>query len=159
MHLLGAALKPLGHRAPVAGVSRGAGKKQQLGGRIQNLLSKQSDPMARRFHLALSVADLTASIADYSARLGIEPECVVPGEYALWRTEGLNLSIRVVSDAEAGHLRHLGWEEPEATAMETSLDVNGILWERFSRAAQRQEIKSLWGAAARFRSSETDPAA
>jgi len=63
--------------------------------------------MARRFHLALGVADLAASIADYSARLGLEPE---------------------------------------AEAMETSVDVNGILWERFSCAAQRQEIEALWGA-------------
>ena len=106
--------------------------------------------MGRRFHLALGVADLAASIADYSARLGLEPECVVPGVYALWRTEGLNLSIRVVSAAEAGQLRHLGWEDPEAAAMDTSLDVNGILWERFSGDAQRQEIETLWGDAASF---------
>jgi S-methylmethionine-dependent homocysteine/selenocysteine methylase len=102
--------------------------------------------MARRFHLALGVADLAAPIADYSAWLGLEPECVVPGEYALWRTEGLHVSIRVVRAAEAGQLRHLGWEEPEAAAMGTSVDVNGILWERFSCAAQRQEIEALWGA-------------
>jgi catechol 2,3-dioxygenase-like lactoylglutathione lyase family enzyme len=101
--------------------------------------------MGRRFHLALGVADLAASIADYSARLGMEPECVVPGEYALWRTESLNLSIRVVAAEEAGQLRHLGWEEPEAEAMATSVDVNGIVWERFSSAAQRQEIEALWG--------------
>jgi hypothetical protein len=113
--------------------------------------------MGRRFHLALGVADLAASIADYSGRLGIEPDCVVPGVYALWRTEGLNFSIRVVSAAEAGQLRHLGWEEPEAPAMESALDVNGILWERFSCAAQRQEIESLWGGAASFRAVPADP--
>jgi catechol 2,3-dioxygenase-like lactoylglutathione lyase family enzyme len=113
--------------------------------------------MGRRFHLALGVTDLAASIADYSARLGMKPECVVPGVYALWRTEALNLSIRVVNAAQAGQLRHLGWEEPEAAAMETSLDVNGILWERFSCAAQRQEIESLWGAAASFRRPQAEP--
>jgi hypothetical protein len=114
--------------------------------------------MGRRFHLALGIADLAASIADYSTRLGMEPECVVPGEYALWRTAALNLSIRVVSAAEAGQLRHLGWEDPEAAALGTSLDVNGILWERFSCGAQRQEIEALWGAAASFRASDTDSA-
>ncbi|MEB3353440.1 MAG: hypothetical protein VKM34_04300, partial [Cyanobacteriota bacterium] len=93
--------------------------------------------MGRRLHLAGGMADLAASIADYSARLGMEPECLVPGVYALWRTEELNLSIRMVSTAAAGQLRHLGWEDPEAAAMETSLDVNGILWERFSGTAQR----------------------
>jgi catechol 2,3-dioxygenase-like lactoylglutathione lyase family enzyme len=114
--------------------------------------------MGRRFHLALGVADLAASIADYSARLGMEPECVVAGQYALWRTEGLSLSIRVVAAGEAGQLRHLGWEEAEAAAMESAVDVNGILWERFSCAAQRQEIEELWGSSARFRTAEADPA-
>lgn len=114
--------------------------------------------MARRFHLALGVADLAASIADYSARLEMEPDCVVPGEYALWRTEGLNFSIRVVSPAEAGQLRHLGWEEPEAAGMESSVDVNGILWERFNASAQREEIEALWGAAASFQGAEADGA-
>jgi catechol 2,3-dioxygenase-like lactoylglutathione lyase family enzyme len=114
--------------------------------------------MARRFHLALGVADLAASIADYSDRLGMEPECVVPGEYALWRTEGLNFSIRVVAAGEAGQLRHLGWEEPEAEAMETSVDVNGIPWESFSCAVQRHEIEALWGNEARFRAPGTDAA-
>jgi catechol 2,3-dioxygenase-like lactoylglutathione lyase family enzyme len=113
--------------------------------------------MDRRFHLALGVADLAASIADYSARLGIEPHCVVPGLYALWRTDALNVSIRVVSAAEVGQLRHLGWEDPQATAMQTALDVNGILWEHFSSEAQRQEIERLWGEAARFRGAQADP--
>jgi hypothetical protein len=30
--------------------------------------------------------------------------------------------------------------------MESSVDVNGILWERFSNAAQRPQIESIWGA-------------
>lgn len=114
--------------------------------------------MARRFHLALGVADLAASISDYSARLGMEPECVVPGEFALWRTEGLNVSIRVVAAAEVGQVRHLGWEEPDAESMESSVDANGILWERFSCAAQWQEIEAIWGAAALFSSAEPDTA-
>lgn len=113
--------------------------------------------MGRRLHLALSVADLAASIADYSARLGQQPECEVPGVYALWRTEGLNLSIRVVNDAQAGQLRHLGWEDPQAAAMDTALDVNGIAWERFSREAQRREIEAIWGEAALFRVPQAEP--
>jgi hypothetical protein len=113
--------------------------------------------MTGRFHLALSVADLNASIADYSVRLGLQPECVVPGVYALWRTEALNLSIRVVSDAEVGQLRHLGWEDADADGMDTTVDVNGILWERFSAAAQRQEIKALWGEAVSFRTGTGEP--
>jgi hypothetical protein len=116
MHALNAVLEPLGHGPPMGGVAGGTGQEQQPGGRIQR---RRSTPMRRHFHLALGVADLAASIADCSTRLGMEPE---------------------------------------AAALETSLDVNGILWERFSCVAQRQEIESLWGAAASFRASDTDPA-
>jgi hypothetical protein len=34
-------------------------------------------------------------LSDYSARLGVEPCCVVEDSYPLWRTETLNLSISV----------------------------------------------------------------
>ena len=47
----------------------------------------------RRFHISLAVADLTASISDYSARLGVEPTAVVAGKYAMWRTDQMNFSI------------------------------------------------------------------
>ena len=47
----------------------------------------------RRFHIALAVSDLTASMRDYSARLGVEPTAVVAGKYAMWRTPQLNFSI------------------------------------------------------------------
>ncbi len=47
----------------------------------------------KRFHIALAVADLNASIADYSARLGQSPQVVVADTYALWRTDQLNFSI------------------------------------------------------------------
>ncbi|MCP9841756.1 hypothetical protein KBY93_14110 [Synechococcus sp. J7-Johnson] len=36
--------------------------------------------------------------------------------------------------------------EMEATAMEASVNVKGSPWERFSCAAERQEIAALWGA-------------
>lgn len=48
----------------------------------------------RVLHLALAVSNIEQSVADYSARLGVLPVVVVPGEYALWRAEALNLSIR-----------------------------------------------------------------
>jgi hypothetical protein len=97
----------------------------------------------KKLHLALSVAELDASIEDYAARLGVPPCVVVDGEYALFRTESLNLSIRVDAEA-AGMLRHLGFEDPAAEAMSAEADVNGITWERFSEAQQRAEILVLW---------------
>lgn len=97
-----------------------------------------------RFHIALSVADIEASLRDYSSRLGSEPQIVVPGEYALWRTDTLNFSIRRVAASEAGGLRHLGWEDPNAESFSADTDVNGVLWERFAPAHQRDEILAIW---------------
>jgi hypothetical protein len=98
----------------------------------------------RKFHIALSVVDVEGSVRDYSERLGCAPTILVAGEYALWRTECLNFSIRKVADAKAGTLRHLGWEDSAADAFSSNIDVNGIVWERFTEAQQRAEIKSIW---------------
>jgi len=97
----------------------------------------------RRIHIALAVRDLPTSIQDYSARLGIEPCCIVEGTYALWRTEHLNISISVKPDA-VGTLRHLGFEDPLATEMSVQCDANGIEWERFTEAQQKDEILRNW---------------
>jgi len=48
----------------------------------------------KRFHLALGVSDVEASVDDYSQRLGCRPGLLIPGKYALWRTDAVNLSIR-----------------------------------------------------------------
>ena len=65
----------------------------------------------QRFHLALTTHNLESTISDYSVRLGIAPEVVVQGEYALWRTDSLNVSVRVDLSSKAGSLRHLGFED------------------------------------------------
>ncbi|WP_338461842.1 hypothetical protein VZH09_12905 [Synechococcus elongatus IITB7] len=98
----------------------------------------------KRFHLAIAVADVAASVADYSQRLGQEPEVVIAGAYALWRTPQLNFSIRQTEPEQAGQLRHLGWEDPQAEAFECDRDCNGILWERFTADQQATEILELW---------------
>src|SRR5579883_1049160 len=49
--------------------------------------SASREATMRRFHIALAVADLKASIADYTQRLGVAPTAVVPGKYALFRIE------------------------------------------------------------------------
>jgi hypothetical protein len=67
----------------------------------------------RRFHIALAVSELDASIREYSSRLGVGPCCVVEGAYALFRTDQVNFSISVRPEA-AGTLRHLGFEDPAA---------------------------------------------
>ena len=94
-------------------------------------------------HIALAVRDLSTSIQDYSARLGLEPCCIVEGTYALWRTERLDLSISVNPEA-AGMLRHPGFEDRVAAEMSAERDVNGIEWERFTETQQRDEILRLW---------------
>ncbi|WP_419811136.1 hypothetical protein [Bacterioplanoides sp.] len=73
---------------------------------------------------------------------------VVSDQYALWRTDNLNLSIRQNVNVPAGELRHLGFEDPDAREFVTSTDVNGILWEQFSFEQQAQEIAETWPDAA-----------
>ncbi|WP_422444839.1 MULTISPECIES: hypothetical protein [unclassified Endozoicomonas] len=94
-------------------------------------------------HIALAVTELNASIAEYTHRLGVEPVCVVPGRYALWRTAQLNFSINEKPEI-AGQLRHLGFEDPNAPNLTESHDCNGIMWERFTAEQQRDEIFSYW---------------
>ena len=98
----------------------------------------------KKLHIALSVSDIEQSVQDYSIRLSQEPDLVIPGEYALWRTDTLNLSIRRVAEEPSGTLRHLGWENPEATAFTKAVDSNGILWEEFSAQQQASEIEKAW---------------
>ncbi|MEQ8264180.1 hypothetical protein [Pseudohaliea sp.] len=98
----------------------------------------------RKLHIALATHDLPATIDDYSVRLGTPPCSVVHGEYALWRTASLNLSVRHDPDCAPGSLRHLGWEDSAATVFSEETDVNGITWECFSAAQQAEEINTLW---------------
>ncbi|KRF02169.1 hypothetical protein ASG87_11915 [Frateuria sp. Soil773] len=98
----------------------------------------------KRFHIALAVADLDASIADYSARLGQPPHTVVAGTYAMWRTDQLNFSINR-DPARAGQLRHVGFEDDDARGFTCEADVNGIAWENFSTVAQDLKIISTYG--------------
>ena len=99
----------------------------------------------RRFHIALAVADLAASIRDYSQRLGQAPTAVVPGKYAMWRTAQLNFSINE-QPQRAGTLRHLGFEDDAAPpGFAVECDVNGIDWELFTPATQDEKIPEVYG--------------
>jgi len=97
----------------------------------------------KKFHIAIGVSNIAASIEDYSRRFGCAPSVVVPNEYALWRTDGVNFSIRSVSE-KAGALRHLGWEDETAMQFSHEIDVNGIVWERFNEELQKKEIRDTW---------------
>lgn len=83
-------------------------------------------------------------MTEYSQRLGCTPEIIVRNEYALWRSDALNLSVRVDHTSSPGTLRHLGWEDPEAAAFRQDTDTNGILWEVFNAAQQASEIQQQW---------------
>lgn len=98
----------------------------------------------KKLHIAISTDRIAETVADYSQRLNAEPCLVIPGEYALWRTESLNLSIRQDAAAAPASLRHLGWEDPEATGFTQDTDVNGLVWERFNAQHQADEINQLW---------------
>ena len=96
-----------------------------------------------KIHIALAVDDLDATIEDYSRRLHADPVTVAPDRYALWRTPVLNLSVTVTPGA-GQRLRHLGFED-DALEPGEDTDVNGIVWERFSAAAQAAEIAAVYG--------------
>lgn len=98
----------------------------------------------KKFHLALSTADIAATITDYNKRLGFTPCVVIPGEYALWRNDCLNISVRLDTGCKTGDLRHLGWETPAASGFSETVDVNGITWEEFTAEQQAQEIEAIW---------------
>jgi catechol 2,3-dioxygenase-like lactoylglutathione lyase family enzyme len=98
----------------------------------------------KRFHIALAVADLDASIADYSARLKQAPVAVVAGTYAMWRTDLLNFSINQAPE-RAGQLRHVGFEDDTAVGFTSNHDVNGLSWELFSAAEQDRRIVQTYG--------------
>lgn len=98
----------------------------------------------KKLHLAISTHKIAETVADYSARLGIQPCLVIPGEYALWRTDALNISVRQDSACEVGSLRHLGWEDPTALEFSYDRDINGIVWERFTVQHQADEINQIW---------------
>ena len=101
-----------------------------------------------KLHIALSTDKIDETIKDYSQRLGQAPCSSVAGEYALWRTESLNLSVRQDSSCAPGSLRHLGWEDANAKSFSQDIDVNGIVWERFNAQNQADEINQVWPNAA-----------
>jgi hypothetical protein len=98
----------------------------------------------KKFHISLAVKDIKESVAEYSAKFGLEPEVVIDAKYALWRMEALNFSISQKPEI-AGQMRHLGFESPIAKSFTTSIDCNGILWEDFTEEIQKEEIETFYG--------------
>lgn len=98
----------------------------------------------RKFHIAISTDRIDETIEDYCMRLRVRPCIEIPGEYALWRTESLNVSVRLDTACAPGSVRHLGWEDPAATEFTQDSDVNGIVWERFAAHHQADEINEIW---------------
>lgn len=96
-----------------------------------------------RIHVALAVSNLDDAIADTRHRLGVEPCVVVPGTYALFRTTSANLSLTENAE-QAGQLRHLGIEDPEATDFAAESGPDGFVWERFTAEQQADEINTYW---------------
>ena len=97
-----------------------------------------------RLHIAIATNNIDETIKDYTDRLGVAPCSFVLNEYALWRTESLNVSVRQDLSCKPGELRHLGWEDSSAQEFSKDTDVNGIIWERFSAQQQADEINEIW---------------
>jgi hypothetical protein len=99
--------------------------------------------MKKRFHLAIGVKNIEDSIQEYTNRFGCKPVIVVKNEYALFKTDCLNVSIRKVITSDIG-VRHVGWESEKYTGFEEEKDCNGLIWETFREEDQMKEIKGLW---------------
>lgn len=99
---------------------------------------------SKKLHLAISTQNIAKSVQDYTQRLSMQPTVVIEDEYALWRTDIFNLSIRK-TDLKSGTLRHLGFEDETAEKFSTSVDVNGITWEQFNFEQQKAEIIDAFG--------------
>ena len=95
----------------------------------------------RKLHVAISTNRIEDTIKDYSARFGVEPCAIVEGEYALWRTEALNVSVRQDPTCKPGELRHLGWEDSTAVEFSKDTDINGIVWKISPRNSK--QMKSM----------------
>jgi hypothetical protein len=98
----------------------------------------------KKLHIAISTDNIEATVNDYSKRLSARPCLVIPGEYALWRTDTVNFSVRQDKSFSPGSLRHLGWEDAAVSHFSSETDVNGIVWEQFSPSQQAQEIREIW---------------
>jgi hypothetical protein len=98
----------------------------------------------KRFHIAIAVKDLQASIVDYNLRLGQAATAIVREKYAMWRTDLLNFSINQIPE-RAGQLRHVGFEDDSAKGFSSSHDVNAIEWELFSSEEQDRAIVERYG--------------
>jgi hypothetical protein len=98
----------------------------------------------RKLHIAISTRNIEGTIKDYSERLSVEPCSIIVGEYALWRTETFNISIRHDPECSSGSLRHLGWEDSTVNEFTKDIDVNGIIWESFNAGNQADEINETW---------------
>ncbi|MBM3507445.1 MAG: hypothetical protein FJX64_06940 [Alphaproteobacteria bacterium] len=98
---------------------------------------------AKRVHVALTVPNLGEAVRDYSTRLGVNPTVVVAGEYALFLTPVLNLSL-TAAPGKPGSLRHLGLEDPGCLQKSAESDPGGVLWERFSLEQQAEEVRQRW---------------
>lgn len=94
----------------------------------------------KRFHISIAVSDFSASVADYTKRLGCDPVVTVKDRYALWKTELLNFSISHKKNEISGRVRHIGFEDDSLKNFAEEADCNGIIWEYFSPEAQSQEI-------------------
>jgi hypothetical protein len=98
----------------------------------------------KKLHIAIATNKIEETIKDYTIRLGVAPCSFVDNEYALWRTDSLNFSVRQDATCKPGELRHLGWEDPSASGFSQDTDVNGVIWEHFNVQQQADEINELW---------------
>lgn len=96
-----------------------------------------------RVHIAIGVSSLSESISFYEKKFSVSPELIIPHEYALFKTETMNISLRVVPENQIG-VRHVGVESMRFDSFTAEKDPSGVLWESFNEQAQYDEIEEIW---------------
>ena len=96
-----------------------------------------------KVHIAISVSDISKSVNQYTVFLKQKPILVIPDQYASWRTNKINLSLRKTNEM-LGTIRHLGFEDDSFSSFNTFTDNNGVLWDTFNKVDQKHKIQTIW---------------
>jgi len=72
----------------------------------------------KRFHVHMSVIDLSESIRFYSALFGAEPTVVKP-DYAKWMLDDPRINFAISKRGQATGINHLGLQADDETELET----------------------------------------
>lgn len=79
------------------------------GAELRSRAGKQKESIVKRFHVHVSVSDLSASIRFYSSIFGAEPSVLKP-DYAKWLLEDPRVNFAISTHRQPVGVNHLGFQ-------------------------------------------------